>query len=236
MTYDQSEFDVRCEWGLQGVRLLAPISDVVIIVDVLSFSTCVDIATGRGAIVYPYRWKDASAEAFALSVDGELAGPSNQGYTLSPRTLVSIPFGTRLVLPSPNGSTLTLSTGSTPTLAGCLRNAVTVGQAAQRYGRRIAVIPAGEQWPDGSLRPAFEDWLGAGAILHGLSGEKSPEASAAVACFLDAQPDLLARLNTCSSGKEKQERGQTEDNDLAGALNTSTAIPVFKDGAYRSGS
>ena len=48
MFYDQSEFDIRQEWGLRGVEVLAPISDVVIVVDVLSFSTCVDVAVGRG--------------------------------------------------------------------------------------------------------------------------------------------------------------------------------------------
>ena len=32
---DQGEFDIRCEWGLRGVQTLAPISDVVVIVDVL---------------------------------------------------------------------------------------------------------------------------------------------------------------------------------------------------------
>jgi 2-phosphosulfolactate phosphatase len=55
MNFDQAVFDVRCEWGQQGILQLAPISDVVIIVDVLSFSTCVDIATSRGAIAFPYQ-------------------------------------------------------------------------------------------------------------------------------------------------------------------------------------
>ena len=52
-TFNQHEFDIRLEWGLKGVEILAPISDVIIIVDVLSFSTCVDVATGMGATVYP---------------------------------------------------------------------------------------------------------------------------------------------------------------------------------------
>ena len=38
MTFDQSAFDIRCEWGTNGVRKLAPISDAIIIVDILSFS------------------------------------------------------------------------------------------------------------------------------------------------------------------------------------------------------
>jgi 2-phosphosulfolactate phosphatase len=54
-------FEVRCEWGLPGLNCLAPDSGVLVIVDVLSFSTWVDIALGRWAIVYPFTGYDASA-------------------------------------------------------------------------------------------------------------------------------------------------------------------------------
>ena len=77
MIFDQSEYNVRCEWGEQGVTTLAPISDVVIIVDVLSFSTAVEIAANQGAIVFPYRWKDETAYDFASSVEAGVAHKRN---------------------------------------------------------------------------------------------------------------------------------------------------------------
>src|SRR5580704_4931192 len=118
--YDQSKFDIRCEWGIESLKALAPVSDVVVIVDVLSFSTAVDVAVGQGAYVFPYRWKDESALDFARSVGAELADPSRKldSWSLSPASLVSIPRGTRLVLPSPNGSNLSLACGRLPTFGG----------------------------------------------------------------------------------------------------------------------
>ena len=107
MNFDQADFEIRCEWGLRGLRALAPISDVVIIVDVLSFSTALDVATSRGAVIYPYRFKDATAAAYAASIQAELASAGRgPGYSLSPASLQSIEAGTRLVLPSPNGAAL----------------------------------------------------------------------------------------------------------------------------------
>jgi 2-phosphosulfolactate phosphatase len=50
-----TEFRVRFDWGPMGLRSIAPEVDVVVIVDVLSFTTCVDIALGRGAEVFPYK-------------------------------------------------------------------------------------------------------------------------------------------------------------------------------------
>lgn len=237
MIYDQSEFDLRCEWGSQGVARLAPISDVVIIVDVLSFSTCVEITTSNGAIIFPYPMRDESVIDFAKSVQAELASHRQNwtatGYSLSPKSLTQIPAGTRLVLPSPNGSFLTLQPGNTPTLAGCLRNCQAVAQFAQKYSNKIAVIPAGERWKDdGSLRPAFEDLLGAGAILSYLQGNLSPEAEVAVTTFQAFQNDLLSYLKKCSSGKELIAAGFESDVELSAIYNVSNCVPLFVENAY----
>lgn len=239
--YDQAEFDVRCEWGLEGIARLAPISDVVIIVDVLSFTTCVDIVTRRGGIVYPYNEQMGESPAgLAQRVGAVLAGKrgGDHPFCLSPSDLQRIPEATALVLPSPNGSALSLATGDTTTIAGCLRNARAVATYAQtraaRGQNRIALIPAGERWrPEGSLRPALEDLLGVGAIASYLGGRLSPEAEAAVAAFRHIAGGLREWLLTCSSGKELVVDGFEQDVLIAAELNASTAVPRLSDGAYR---
>jgi 2-phosphosulfolactate phosphatase len=234
MIFNQSDYSIRCEWGEKGVQVLAPISDVIIIIDVLSFTTAVDMATAQGAWVYPYRWRDSSVHRFANSVAAEVADADNKnGYCLSPASLQSLPAELRLVLPSPNGSTLSVATGSTPTIAGCLRNCEAVAKSAMRKGKNIAVVPAGEKWEDGTLRPSLEDLLGAGAIIHHLQGSLSPEARAAAAVYQAAQSDIFERLRGCSSGKEKISKSEEEDLVLAAEVNVSDCVPELVDGAYR---
>jgi 2-phosphosulfolactate phosphatase len=101
-------------------------------------------------------------------------------------------------------------------------------------GRKIAVIPAGERWKtDRSLRPALEDWLGAGAILQHLPGSKSPEARLAVAAWRSANPDIRNLILKCSSGKELVAKGFEQDVTLATALDVDACAPVLRDGAYQ---
>lgn len=234
MSYYQQEFDIRLEWGMHGVQELAPISDVIIIVDVVSFSTCVDIATNNGAIIYPYRWKDATAIDYAISLKAELADFErlSDGYSLSPTSLINIQPDTKLILPSPNGSALTLATQTTPTLCGSLRNAKSVAKFASGLGRRISIIPAGEQWADGSLRTAFEDLIGAGAIISYLTGNLSPESKSAVSVYEALKTNLLEEIRNCSSGKELIERGFEKDIHLACDFNTSNNFPLLTGHAY----
>jgi 2-phosphosulfolactate phosphatase len=100
------------------------------------------------------------------------------------------------------------------------------------YGRQISVIPAGEKWSDGSLRPAFEDFIGAGAILSYLKGNLSPEAQSAVAAYQGVRQSLESLIKQCGSGRELIERGFKQDIDLALKINVSDCVPTLLDGAY----
>ena len=236
--FHQTSYRIRFEWGAEGVRQLAPHSEVVVIVDVLSFTTCVDVAVSRDAVVFPYRYKDDSAIAFAQSVGALLAGKRGQVPSLSPASLLSLAPQSRLVLPSLNGSTCTriAQQFGVPVIAGCLRNARTVSEFVHRQYPQAAVtvIACGEQWPSGMLRPAVEDVMGAGAILSQFDpAELSPEAKTAVAAYQSLKSDVATILAECASGRELVAKAFPEDVAVASELNVSQTVPIFEDEAYR---
>jgi 2-phosphosulfolactate phosphatase len=49
----QDGFGVRFDWGLAGVRRLAPHVEVAVVVDVLRFSTATETAVEHGVAVNP---------------------------------------------------------------------------------------------------------------------------------------------------------------------------------------
>jgi 2-phosphosulfolactate phosphatase len=234
MSPRHESWDVHCEIGLGGLSAQAGRHEVVVVVDVLSFTTCVEIAVSRGATVYPFPSKRDGAAAFARETGAELAGPRGAArFSLSPTSYLEIPKETRVVLPSPNGAALTISARAALVMAGCLRNAAAAARAAHAAGGRVLVVAAGERWPNGSLRPCLEDWWGAGAIVGSLAGKRSAEAEAAVAAFQSVAASPLTALRGCMSGRELIERGFEHDLELAAELNVSDVAPVFTKGAYR---
>jgi 2-phosphosulfolactate phosphatase len=241
--FDQHGFDARVEWGPHGLRRLARACEVVVIVDVLSFTTALDVALGRGATVLPYRFADDrqaefAAAASALLAVGRRATDAGHPFSLSPATLLGLPAGSRLVLPSPNGSALAFGAaeaGARVVLASCLRNAAAVAAVARAAGGTVGVVPAGERWhgTTGPLRPAVEDLLGAGALLCALDASApSPEARAAMAAFAEAAPDLGPLLAECASGRELIDGGFPDDVRLAAELDVSRVAPRLEGEAF----
>jgi 2-phosphosulfolactate phosphatase len=247
----QQGYRVRFERGERGAVALAerrsPAVAVMIVVDVLTFSTAVDVATARGAKIFPSHFR-ASAESGQLAklYDALLAVPRPQRsdaspYTLSPATLDALPDGARLVLPSPNGARCVRAAyeRQIPTIiVGCLRNASAVAAfAAARAGdRAIAVVAAGERWADGTLRPALEDDLGAGAILAALGRDAtaSPEACYITRAFHSGRESVAADIRASISGRELIESGYADDVERALQTDTSTNVPVLSTDGFFS--
>ncbi|MBI3708804.1 MAG: 2-phosphosulfolactate phosphatase [Proteobacteria bacterium] len=221
-----------CEWGADGAQFRR--ADVAIVVDVLSFSTCVSVAVDRGACIYPFSHGHGRARALADAVGATCAMKRGEGrYSLSPATLAKAVPGERIVLPSPNGAMLSLAQQAPVVFAGCLRNAKAVACAAQRCGPRILVAAAGERWPNGGLRVGFEDLIGAGAIIAELNGELTPEAHAARVVYESSRPRLAALLQDCASGQELIAWGFADDVAMAGAINSSATVPILRTDAVR---
>lgn len=251
--FGQRRYSVRFDWGPRGARAVG--ADVNVIVDVLSFSTSVCVAVERGTSVFPYRWKGVAAEAFARERDAVLAVGRLEGaapdspsaLSLSPSLLLTGPAVPRIVLPSPNGSTITtlLMESGASVVAGCLRNATAVSDwlaIRMEHGDSVAIIAAGERWrDDDSLRPALEDHLGAGAILSALSAlgyrsAMSPEASSAADLFDAVRPRLDRAMRDCVGARELEAMGFGSDVEVARLLDASRVVPLLTEGAFLAAS
>jgi 2-phosphosulfolactate phosphatase len=240
--WTQGEYGVRFDWGPAGAEAIGVGAATVAVVDVLSFTTTLSVAADAGIAVRPYRWRDETAEQVARESDAVLAVGRRQALapgqvSLSPATIRRSSGIERLVLPSPNGATISalLAEAGATVVGVSLRNAAAAAEWAARRSGVVAVIAAGERWPDGSLRPASEDLWGAGAFLDALvrrgAGSLSPEARTALAAYqgMGSPGDALA---DCASGRELHEYGFPEDVATAAEAGASTAVPVLADGWF----
>ncbi len=249
--YRQESARVRFDWGLAGASVIAEGAAVVVVVDVLSFTTALSVAMDVDVDVYPYRFRDASAAAFAasrgavLAVGRREAGAS--GVSLSPLSIKQaarngpLAGGGKIVLPSPNGASICRQLGEAGSLVvgASFRNtnAVAAWVRQSAAGKTVAVVAAGERWPGDQLRPAVEDFWGAGAIISALVdgglGPASPEAISAAVAYREVARALPAALRSCASGQELIADGHSQEIAVAAEFNVSTRVPVLRGDAFR---
>jgi len=242
--WDQTPYAVRAEHGLRGALEVAGGVSTAVVVDTLSFTTCVSVALERGIAVRPFRWRDerAGAEAAArgalLAVPRQNAAPDQ--VSLSPVSLARVVGVDKVVLPSPNGSTICAELAATgvAVVAGCMRNVGAVARWVAGRGGPVAFVAAGERWSDtDELRPAFEDIVTVGALVDALlsldlTRSVSPEAELARAAYLGVRDRIPEVLRDCASGRELVERGYAADVAMAAALDASEQVPILTDGWF----
>jgi 2-phosphosulfolactate phosphatase len=215
--FDQSRYQVRLDWGLDALARLAP-ADVMVVVDVLRFSSTAIDAVDRGEEMM------LDDTAFAVSLNGARVAAA-AAAAAGPE-----PVGLHAVEDEPAGPIVLL--------AG-LRNASAVAQAIadeqSRRGRRtsVAVIPAGELGHGGApLRFAVEDLLGAGAVIDALAARgidhSSPEAATAGEAFRGLRGAVRHLLTASGSGQELIEKDLRPDVIRAAEVDASDAVPVVR--------
>jgi len=193
--HDQHGADIRFDWGPNGLdALLAGGVRTVVVVDVLRFTTALDVACGRGAAVTPWPSAAHGAAEEAVRRGASLAEASPPGgdastRSLSPVSLRNLQPSDHVLLPSPNGATVACraAAAGVNVLAACLRNATAVAEAVTTFP--LGVVAAGERWPDGSLRPAVEDAWGAGAVIAALSQPSGPDPALALFALFGGPED-----------------------------------------------
>jgi 2-phosphosulfolactate phosphatase len=243
--HGQAAYAVRFDWGPTGAAAIGAGADIAVVVDVLSFTTTLTVAVERGMTVLPFQWKNSRAEQYAAERDAVLAvgrfeaRNGTGGVSLSPAAMAAVEGVERIVLPSPNGSSIcfALADSGLTVVGACLRNRSAVARwLAPRLqeGARVAVVAAGERWGgDGSLRPGLEDLWGAGAVLAGLDlTDASPEARHAASAFEIVRPDLADELPACASGAELVAAGFPEDVEIAAGLDACDVVPVLGDDGF----
>ena len=239
--FNQAPFQCRMDWGLRGTYEAADRGDIVIIVDVLSFSSTVVSAVHFGTTIYPFPMEGDVSE-FGKSVDAEILFERKEAKELGKPSLSPVSFnetykGNKFVLSSLNGATCARISQKVPALLiGSLLNASAVAKVAEQLqkknGASITVIACGEKWDNkrengAMLRPCIEDYLGAGAILSELNGTKSPEAKVCVSAFENSQKELNELIWGSSSGRELREKGFAEDVTHSSQLNAFREVPTL---------
>lgn len=209
--FDQSRYQVRLEWGVAGLERLAA-SDVVVVVDVLRFSSTVAARLEAGEAT------PLDAAAHAVSLNG--AAVAARAAELSPVVMLGC-----LRNPSAVADRILDIQGERGE-----RTSIAVIAAGE--------LPSRDR--GAPLRFAVEDLLGAGAVIDALGARgidhTSPEAAAAAEAFRGLRLAARHLLTASGSGQELIERGSRDEVLAAADVDASTVVPVLQGGVFRSGS
>lgn len=205
--FDQSRYQVRLEWGVEGLRRITP-ADVVVVVDVLRFSSTVSARVASGESVA----LDEEAHAVSLNGAAVAAAAATGGATVLLGCLRNASATAQAVFAEQ------VRRGGRTSIA-----VIAAGELASR--------DAGSP-----LRFAVEDQLGAGAVIDALSAlgidHTSPEAAAACETFRGLRGAVRHLLTASGSGQELLERDGRDEVLRAAEIDADGTVPVLRDGAF----
>ena len=205
--FDQSTYQVRLDWGLEGLARLAP-ADVVVVVDVLRFSTTVIRALENDAAFC------LDAAAFASSINGAAVAAA------------AADTGAVVLLGALRNASAVAAAVYAEQQRRAGRTSVNVVAAGERSAREAG----------SSVRFAVEDQLGAGAIIDALAtlglDHSSPEAAVTGEAFRALRRATRHLLTAGGSGRELAGLGRGDEVDAAAAVDAASVVPILREGVF----
>ena len=203
MTRGQTQYQVRFDWGIAGLRAIGEGADVAVWVDVLGAVDGLGAADVRGAA-------DGLGAADVRGA-ADVLGADESGASGSP-------------VPVVRGSLRNRRAVAEWVLAQ-------QGDKGERF--MVAIVAAGERWDDESPRFAVEDLLAAGAIIDALADLGidycSPEAAAASAAFTGLRNATGHLIGASASGRTLAAEGGRADIDAAIDLDVSSEVATARE-------
>lgn len=204
--FDQHRYQVRLDWGVDGLVRLAP-ADVVVVVDVLRFSSTTVAALARGERVDLSSAHEASINGAAVAEAASRAGAVVLLGGLTNASAVA-----RAVLAEQHRR--------------AARTSVSIVAAGELVSRENGA----------PVRFAVEDHLGAGAIVDALAAlgidHTSPEAAAACESFRGLRGAVRHLLTASGSGQELVAGGLRDDVLASATVDAASVVPVLRDGVF----
>ncbi|QAY60215.1 phosphosulfolactate phosphohydrolase [Microbacterium protaetiae] len=199
--FDQSFYQVRLEWGIDGLARLQP-ADVVVVVDVLRFTTAAADAASRGESLPLDHSGSVNGAPLAAAATGALvmAGSLRNAGAVARRIFAE---------QQRRGGRVTVAV-------------LPAGERAKDAADAIR-FAIEDQLGAGAIIAALSD-LGIDHI--------SPEAAVACESFRALRGAVRHLLTASGSGQELIERGLRDDVLHAAELDAVDAVPVLREGAF----
>ena len=212
---------VKIDWGIEGLKYALRDNDIVIIVDVMRFSSAAVTAAAEGFTIYPVPNNDKGRE-LAEGIGAELAGKAPEArFSLSPLSYIENRqhSNKKVVLASPNGATCAAQIKEYDTgYIGCFLNAEAVARRAEREASA-----SGRDF-------APEDYLGAGAIISFMSLPKSTDAVLCESAFNAVRDNLRGLLLESYSGRWLLQNDAQKDLEHLLRINYYDIVPEINNG------
>ncbi|MET0828841.1 MAG: 2-phosphosulfolactate phosphatase [Microbacterium sp.] len=202
--FDQHRYQVRLDWGLDGLARLEP-ADVVVVVDVLRFSTTVTDALARGESPA----LDAATRAVSINGAPVAGAAAATGAVVFLGCLRNPSAVARAVLDEQERR--------------AARTSIAVIAAGELDDHGIVRFSVEDLLGAG----AVIDALSALGIDH-----TSPEAAAACESFRGLRPAVRHLLTASGSGQELLERGRRDEVLAAAEVDAASLAPVLQDGVF----